>query len=144
MMSDILSSFSLLLTIVTVLYGTWYQEIKTAIDHWEDIPDPSLKKQYQEYLKGKRNTLRTKLLPLMIAGVVLAVLLIPVAWRIIADALSAFQQYGCEAVRLYDTVQATVLVVFVFAAILCVNLCWQSIALKKGIEKRGAASEKQE
>jgi hypothetical protein len=104
---DLLSAASLLTTALSLLYATWYGEIKDARN---TVIPPHLEDRDREY-GAIRTALWTRSLPLLIAASFLAVALAPTAFDIISGTWDALT--SSSAKRKYDPVQACFLGVFI-------------------------------
>jgi hypothetical protein len=117
-MSDLLSAASLLLTVLGIVYGTWYAEIVAAIAM--DYPDPVADRGL---VRGKvRAALYGKALPLALAASILTAVFLPDAWAIGHKGINSFCALGRNALHDYDAVDAAFCLVVFFAAALSVYL----------------------
>ena len=64
-MADILSSFSLLLTIITMLFGLWYKDIVDAVNVWDKLPPTQRKDDRTDLINKKKRVQKTRILPLL-------------------------------------------------------------------------------
>lgn len=119
-MADILSATSLLLTIITVLYGLWYGEINEAINikvskHKED--NKCALDQVESILKFKAN-------PLFIACLILVGTMIAEVVPIVRDGIRIIIKYRLQCFQYYDSVRMIYCIVclFTFAILLYVSI----------------------
>jgi len=116
-MSDLLSAASLLLAVVSVVYGLWYPEIVHAMDttipkHAEDRRRP---------YKDVSTMLFRRSLPLAIAALVVTAVFLPDALRIGWLSINDYSESGWSALRRYDSVATAFFVVELFATALTVH-----------------------
>lgn len=133
-MSDLLSSASLLLTLVALLYSLWYQEIVNAIGIFvaprAQDRGPNRKIARSAYL--------TKAIPLMAATVVLTIAFAPETVKIIARSLDHFRSRGFSAIGDYDPVSASLLLVNIGSAFFAAHLVWLVYKLRGTVQKLSA------
>ena len=115
-MGDILSAASLLLTIVTVLYALWYQELMSALQievpiHKEDRSAPLLRINSMIYSRA---------IPLFVSSVLVSVVFIPDVVGILREAFRAWDQAG-SYIQYYDSVKTAICIVVVFSIALSVH-----------------------
>lgn len=107
-----LSAVSVLLAVIGLLYGVWYDEVLTAIRI--EVP------QHLADAKAEREqvtrALNTRALPLFLSSLILTFLLLPDALRILVDSVRAVLVSPVGAARAYVTEQAVFLAVFCFFA----------------------------
>jgi hypothetical protein len=106
-MSDLLAAASLLLTVLGIVYGTWYSEIVSAIG----APIGAHIVNRGPERQRVRAALYGKALPLALAAVVLTGLFLPDALTIALSALKALKLAGCDAFQSYNAVEAAFCVV---------------------------------
>jgi hypothetical protein len=116
-MADLLSAASLLLAIVSVLYGLWYSEIVSAADvqvprHAEDCVRP---------LGAVRGVLWGKALPVALAACVVAAVFLPDTLRIAVASAKLYAGNGFPDNLTYDAVSTSFCVVEAFAIALAVH-----------------------
>ncbi|NMC29546.1 MAG: hypothetical protein GYA45_05705 [Pelolinea sp.] len=83
-MGDLLGAYSLIFAAITALYSLWYPEMQTYFhDHdWPPDVDPvNIQRQYVE-LKQMRST---KVIPLFIASIGIAIIFLPTVVSIVND-----------------------------------------------------------
>jgi hypothetical protein len=117
-MSDLLSAASLLLTVLGIVYGTWYTEIVNAIAMV--IPGPV--DDRVPVRRTVRAALYGKALPLALAASTLMALFLPDAVTIARGGLSLLNALGCGAIREYNAVEAAFCLVVVFTGALAAYL----------------------
>jgi len=113
-MSDLLSAASLLLTVLGLVYGTWYPEITQAIDM--DYPGPKLDRK--PIRRKVSRALWAKALPLAVAAVAVTIIFVPDALVIAAIGLCALWTSGFSSLLKYKAVQAAFCVVVVLTGAL--------------------------
>jgi hypothetical protein len=127
-MSDLLSSASLLLTMIALLYGMWYQEIVKAIETvvqaqpQDRVPDR----------KRVKSVFRTKALPLAVASAVLTVVFVPVTIKILVVSVNHVCDHGWKAVRDYDAVATSLVLVTLGAGF----FSWHLLSLAKKVREK--------
>lgn len=111
-MSDAISAASLLMAVVAILYGAWYQEIIKAINvvipkHDRAIP-----------LVTVNQALLSRCVPLTFMAIAVSLVFLPDAFEILKHSFSVAEQMGFGAYAKYSSVRtAFCLVVFVSCAI---------------------------
>jgi hypothetical protein len=135
-MSDLLSAASLLLTVLGVVYGTWYSEIVSAIG----APIPDNPPNRGPVRQTVRAALYGKALPLALAAIVLTILFLPDALTIALGGLNALKTAGCVAFHKYNAVEAAFCLVVVLTGALAGYLISLICRLKDKLRKIGAAS----
>jgi hypothetical protein len=122
-MSDAISAASLLMAVVAILYGAWYQEIMQAVK----ITVPRHDKQINFILVN--NVLVSRCLPLTVMAVMVFFVFLPDMIEIVQHSLSVLGEMGVKSYSKYDSVRtAFCLVVFVGFTI-AVHLCRLTITL---------------
>lgn len=122
-MSDAISAASLLMAVVAILYGAWYQEIMQAVK----ISVPKHDKQINFMLVS--NVLVSRCLPLTVMAVIVFLVFLPDTIGIVQHSLSVLREMGVKSYSKYDSVRtAFCLVVFVSFTI-AVHLCRLTITL---------------
>jgi len=109
-MGDILSAASLLLTIVTVLYALWYQELMSALEievptHREDRPAP---------LSRINSILYSRAVPLFVSSILVSVVFIPDVINILREVFRAWIQAGGD-IPSYSSVKTAICIVVAFS-----------------------------
>jgi hypothetical protein len=130
-MSDLLSAASLLLTVLGIVYGTWYTEIVNAIAIV--IPGPVDDRVHVR--RTVRAALYGKALPLALAATMLMVLFLPDALAIVRGGFSLLNALGCGAFREYNAVEAAFCLVVVFTGALAAYLIFLVCQLKVKLGK---------
>lgn len=105
---DLLSSSSLLVTVVALLYSVWYSEIMNVLT----VTPPRHRADRDESIDSVNSLLKWKAIPVAVAAMVLATLLAPPAIGISAEAL--INGRG----RSYDPVQACFVAVWLLTLLL--------------------------
>jgi hypothetical protein len=133
-MSDILSATSLILTIITVLYGLWYEEINNAIN----IKSASHKDDNKQAIEQVEKTLIYKAIPLFIACLMLTCIMIVEVIPIIYDSVVFTVKYKFSCFRYYDSVKMIYFIVFLFSLAILVytfTAAWCLCKKKKQLGK---------
>jgi len=130
-MSDLLSSASLLLTLIALLYGLWYQEIVQAID--TDVPPQP--KDFKAPYKRVRGVYWAKANPLLIATIVLTVVFAPESVKILVTSINEARNSGAAAIWEYDAVSTSLLLVNLGSAFFAVHLISLVWKLRQKIRK---------
>ncbi|QKD19520.1 hypothetical protein HGP13_33670 [Mesorhizobium sp. NZP2077] len=117
--SDVISTASLLLAVVTALMGFWYADVTKAISETE----PTLPKERETVAKRIAPVFWAKALPLALGSVVIASVFLWRAWNI---ALEALRSFGTDAK--YDDLKAAFLateVLMILLAVVTCTLAWR-------------------
>lgn len=117
MMGDLLSASSLLLAVIGILYGFWYNDLHEAKttevpNHAANCTAPRIK------VSG---ILWSRALPLATSSVLLALVFLPDAIKLVSDSYSAYAKHGFSLAS-YDAVRTAFCVVVVFKVILAIHL----------------------
>jgi len=117
-MSDLLASASLLLAIVTVMYGLWYPEIIAALN--ENIPahDGAKFGPYKEIL----NIIKYRAIPLAGASCLVALVFLPEAFKITWHSLLSYMHDFLGTLLSYNAITTSFVLVDVIAILLAVHL----------------------
>jgi len=119
---DLLTADSLLLTVIGILYGQWYGEIRQAIS----AKIPQFKADRGDIRKTVNQALFGKALPLAIAAVPLAIIYVPNAWSI--GIAGIFQPKG-SAHPGYNAINATFCFVVLLSVLLASHIIYLFIKL---------------
>ena len=130
-MSDLLSAASLLLTVLGIVYGTWYAEIVNAITM--TYPGPVADRVPAR--RTVRAALYGKALPLALAASILTALFLPDALAIARRGLSSFIALGCNAFHDYNAVNAAFCLVVVLTGALAGYLLFLVFRLATKLRK---------
>lgn len=130
-MSDLLSAASLLLTVLGIVYGTWYPEITQAID----VEIPGNKPNRIPVRRKVHRVLWAKSFPLAVSAIAVTIVFIPDALAIAAGGLGALREKGLGAFPAYSAVQAAFCVVVVLTGVLAMYLFCLACALKAVLRK---------
>lgn len=132
-MGDILSSISLLLTIITVLYGQWYSDINKACK----IKGEDFKTDNGLCYEEVGNVLFKKVLPLFIASLLINAVILPDVLKILIDVFKILINHKKNIIQYYDVVRASYLLVWLFAlgiliyvSVSLIKLCLKRYELK--------------
>jgi hypothetical protein len=117
-MSDLLSSVSLLLTFIAILYGLWYQEIVRSLE--TKISSHSLDR-VKDYRRVKA-TLYSRALPLAGASIALTLVFVPDALRILLISVDHTQRTGWTSLFDYNAVSAALVLVTISTAAFACHL----------------------
>lgn len=102
-MIEQLSSASLLLTVVTVLYSLWYSEIKNA----KEIESRSDKRNNTPKINKVKETIKYKSGPISILSIILSVILLPDTISIILNSSRIYLENPLYIFEYYDSVSTT-------------------------------------
>lgn len=117
--SDVISTASLLLAVVTALMGFWYADVTNAIDETE----PTLPKERERAGKRIAPVFWAKALPLALGSVVIASVFLWRAWNIALEALRSFGT-GAKYDDLKAAFVATEALMLLLAIVTC-RLAWK-------------------
>lgn len=123
-MSDLLSAASLFLAVIGLLYSVWYGEITKALA----LGVPKHQDDRGPAIDGTRTIYRTRALPLALASITLAVVLVPDLISVVGTTLNAIAREGVSAISLFDAVRALFCAVAVTSVSLAVHtsrLAWR-------------------
>lgn len=114
-MGDLLSSASLLVAIITVLYGLWNPAIKTVLNE----PTPNYKSQCEKPLKELKSVLWNNAIPLTVASYTIVLVFAKDAITLIAHSFGSYINNGFgETLGNYNAVgTAFVLIVILILSI---------------------------
>lgn len=116
-MSDLLSASSLLLAILTTLFGTYYSSIIEVLN----LEPSNFKEDDKNNYVLAKSVLKTKLIPLLIAGVSITLIFIPQSVEIIKTSVKCFASLEYKNLS-YDTISTSYVAVTIFMFILTVNI----------------------
>ncbi len=116
-MSDLLSASSLLLAILTTLFGTYYSSIIEVLN----LEPNNFKEDDKNNYALAKSVLKTKLTPLLIAGVSITLIFIPQSVEIINTSIEYFDFLEYKNLS-YDTISTSYVAVTIFMFILTVNI----------------------
>jgi hypothetical protein len=119
--ADLLSAASLLLAVVSVVYGLWYPDLVTTLatsvpKHAEDRKQPHRKVS---------SILFRRSLPLAVAAILVGSIFLPDAIILIVQALHQYHQHGLKALGSYDAVATAFCLVELFS----IALAWHATRL---------------
>jgi hypothetical protein len=117
-MSDLLSAASLLLTLIALLYGMWYSEIAAATNITVQ-PQPA--DRLLDYQRAQV-VFWTKAIPLTVAALLLSAVFLPTAVQLVGRAVQHWWKVGVLAIRDYDPVATSLILVTVGAIFFSVHL----------------------
>lgn len=117
MMGDLLSASSLLLAVIGILYGFWYNDLHQAKrmqvpNHAANCTAPRIEVS---------RVLWSRALPLAASSVLLAVVFLPDAITIVSDSYNGYVKEGFSLAS-YDAVRTAFCVVVVFKVVLASHL----------------------
>lgn len=116
-MSDLLSASSLLLAILTTLFGTYY----TAINEVLSLEPNNHKEDDKSNFEIATTVLKTKLIPLLLASISISLIFIPQSVKIILDSIKHYKELGGENLS-YDTIATSYIAVTIFMIALTINI----------------------
>jgi hypothetical protein len=108
-MGDLLSSASVLLTLIALLYSLWYQEIVQAID----TEVPVNKQDRKPAHKRVKGVYSTKARPLTVAAFILTVVFAPDTVRILCTSVKHASEGGLRSILDYNAVSSSLVLVTV-------------------------------
>jgi len=123
-MGDLLGAYSLIFAAITALYSLWYPEIQAYLrDHsFPPIVDAvNIQGQYAD-LKEMR---RTKMIPLLIASLGIAIIFLPTVYVIVSDLIT-----NGISLATYNPISICLL----FLLVLNVFLVWKIAALNQQLQ----------
>lgn len=123
-MGDLLSAASLLLAVIGILYGFWYNELADARS--TQIPEHSANCTSPRIRVSR--ILWSRALPLTASSILLALVFLPDAIRIATDSIRAYGQVGIS-LESYDAVRTAFCVVVGFECALALHLSWLSMSI---------------
>lgn len=126
-MSDLLSSASLLLAVLGVLYGLWYPEIIDALKR----PKPTHTQDYGPLYRKVESVLYGRALPLTIAAVGASIIFLPDAIKIIVNSILAYRDHGIANISNYSAVHTAFCFVVAMSMAIAVHLTMFSVKLKQ-------------
>ncbi|MCQ6956991.1 hypothetical protein [Mucilaginibacter aquariorum] len=136
--SQVLSSASILLAILTALYGLFYLAIKEAID-FKVYLEIDLKADNPPILKDAKRIYTGKMLPLLVGGIILSAVFAPEFWKELKLSVKNLLEYGWAGTDYNFTVAAFLAVsTFTFLQtiniiILAIKLCGKINTLNKNL-----------
>jgi len=121
--ADALAASALVLAILAALFSVWMPDVAAAL-----AEKGSTDKKNNEPLKTRLRVIaRTRLYPLLAAGLTTAIILLPRCWRIVRSPWTCAPWDQCH----YDDVQALMLLTVVLLILLCVALIVQILSVRK-------------
>jgi len=131
--NDLLSGASLLLAVVSVLFGLWYAEIQKTIDT-KNIP--AHLEDRNPVIKEIAATLSTKSIPLSLASLLVAMVFLPNSVLLIIKAIETIEQGGLVAALFqYNAVEAAFIAVELLAVALAIHTSTLLYKLGKLLKK---------
>lgn len=114
-MSDILSSFSIILAVYTFIWSMWNNEIESSLRLKEEngINIPNNKKNFETITK----VLKTKQIPLFIISGMVTIIMLPSVFEIITSSIKLIKMGNAR----YDVVKTVIIflfLMFVFISLL--------------------------
>lgn len=127
---NLLSAASILLGIMTALFGFFYQSINEIL---EIIPKKHSADNRLNYKLAKA-TAKTKLIPLLIGSILITIIFLPEMIAQIKNSVIVIFNNGFKDV-LYDTLSATYIAVCIFMIFLTIVIIKIGFQMKKQIKK---------
>jgi uncharacterized membrane protein YciS (DUF1049 family) len=118
-MNDLVSAAGILVGVVGFLYGAWYSDIAKALAIPVETLRPEDSKDERDEIQA---TIRSRVRPLAIAVILLAMALIPDSIRIVASSINNVATNGVVAATQYDVSQACYLLLEVFAVYMAIAI----------------------
>ncbi len=125
-MGDTISSVSLLLTIITVIFSLWYSEINNTIN----MELPSYKSDSGEHKSKVDEVLGLKALPLLVSSALLTLVITPKTVYIIFNSCKLLYFEGFLAFKYYDVVYAIFIIVWLFSLFFTVYIIYLIVKLR--------------
>lgn len=122
-MSDSISAASLLMAVVAILYGAWYQEVMQAVN----VVVPKHDKQIPLSVVNK--ALMSRCLPLTVLAVIVFFVFLPDMVGIMRHSLSVLIEMGAGSYSRYDSVRAAFCLVVLVSFAIAVHLCRLTVTL---------------
>ena len=119
---SLLTASSILLGVLTALYGVFYPDIKSILDI---IPKTHTEDNKKEYNRSK-DVFNSKYIPLLIGTLVISILFIPELYRQVVNSINVINEYGIKNTT-YDTLAAS------FIAICCFMNFMTYVVIKTGV-----------
>jgi hypothetical protein len=118
-MDHLMSSATLLLTVIGILFGVWYPEIAKILE--EEIP--RFREDRQDIRRRVKLVLNTKAYPLTISALLLALIFLPDSLKLCSVSAKALRALGWRAYwEKYDAISTTFVVangmMFLFAVLM--------------------------
>lgn len=142
-MADLLSSASLLVAIVTVLYGLWYPDITRGIN--TKVLD--YKEQCEAPLAEVNSIILRRALPLTLASVGLTIVFLKDACRILYVSMKSFGWDIIKRLLEYDAVSTAFILVEVLSVCISIQLIADFVKLlrkRKSLNSRPSISDQTE
>lgn len=133
MMTDLpslLTASSILLGVLTALYGLFYSDIKSVI---EITPKRHIEDNKQEYDRSKR-IFSSKYIPLMIGAFTISLIFLPELYKQIRGSINAIINFGFINTY-YDTLIASFIAVCCFMILIAVIMIRTGFQLNNKITK---------
>jgi hypothetical protein len=134
MISEILSSYSLLVAVLTIIYSLWYQKIIDAIDSFQNSPLQPL--EIKKFITEKKKVLNQKSRPLFMGGFFLTLLMLPDIWSILKEAYTCITDLGLSSFSKYNSIKALLFLAFIFLLYLTAHLFLLNRELKQKIVEK--------
>lgn len=137
-MDHLMSSATLLLTVIGILFGVWYPEIAKLLE--EEIP--RFREDRQDIRRRVKLALNTKAYPLTISALLLALIFLPDSLKLCSVSAKALRALGWRVYwEKYDAISTTFVVangmMFLFA-VLMVYLTVRLVKKLKEIQSKKA------
>ena len=129
-MSDLLSASSLLLAILTTLFGIFYSSIIGILElkpNTHPIDDTS---NYNKALSVRK----TKIYPLLFSTIGLTLIFIPDSWHILKESIIMIWDNGFKAVS-YNAIKTTYIAVTIFMIALTINVIATTLNFNSHLKK---------
>jgi len=139
-MSDLLSSASLLLAVLGVLYGLWYPEIIAALE----IKVPDFVEDRKRPYRQVSSVLYSRAFPLTIAAIGVSLIFLPDALKIVSDTVIEYQAQGIAYIRNYSAVHTAFCFVVAMSIAIAVHLTIFSVKLSRLSKRLSAKNNKKE
>ncbi|MCD0466261.1 hypothetical protein [Flavobacterium sp. ENC] len=116
-MSDLISASSLLLAILTTLFGTYYSSINEILN----LEPNNFKDDDKANYAMAKIILKTKLIPLLLSSIFLTAIFIPKAIELVITSYNNVSTVKFEKIK-YDTISTSYIAVTIFMISLTINI----------------------
>ena len=127
---NLLTASSILLGIITALYGLFYPDIKNVI---EIIPKQHKVDNKQNYIKSK-NVFNGKYLPLMLGAIITTLIYLPELYKQILKSITVITTNSFDNVK-YDTMTASFIAVCIFMLLITIMIIRIGFKMNNKIKK---------
>jgi D-alanyl-lipoteichoic acid acyltransferase DltB (MBOAT superfamily) len=137
-LSDLLSSASLLLAVLGVLYGIWYPEFIEALN----VKVPKFTEDRNRPYRRVTSLLYGRAIPLSVASFVVSLIFFPDALKIIGFSIQDYQLNGFAALYDYNAVNTAYCFVIVMSIAIACYITYLSVKLGRLCRRFSSDSKK--